>query len=323
MGIRHLLVLGGLIMFLVGCGNPTPLDRWGRLKVEKLQLTSEQGQAVQLRGVSSYNIAGFDWIFNDANLKELRDDWKADVVRLAMYTDPIVAGYLSNPRLEETMNKLVASITKAGLYVIIDWHILADGDPSTHTKEAVEFFGRMAARWKDNKGVILEICNEPNGPGVTWNDRIKPYAETVLAAIRAADPTRVILVGTPTWSQDVDEASKNPLADSQVLYVFHWYAGSHGAELRAKVAQAAKTVALFCSEWGATDNTGNGEVYPDKTNQWFQFLDGRRISSCNWSLSNVREGASALKPKYDGGPMGPLLTPSGKIVYDYLRSPRP
>lgn len=307
---------------LVGCGAPTPLDRWGKLKVENRQLTSSQGQPVQLRGVSSYNIAGFDWIFNDTTLKELRDDWKADVVRLAMYTDPIVAGYRSNPRLEETMNKLIASITKAGLYVIVDWHILSDGDPSAHTKEAAEFFARMAQRWKDNPGVLYEICNEPNGEGVTWSGRIKPYAETVLASIRAADPSRVVLVGTPNWSQDVDQAAQNPLADPQVMYVFHWYAGTHGDDLRAKVDLASKTVALFCTEWGATDSSGNGEVYPEKTAQWIQFLDQHRISSCNWSFSNVREGASVLKPKYEGGALVPFLTPSGKIVYDYLRSHR-
>jgi len=307
---------------LAGCAA-TPFDRHGRLRVEGTQLVSSQGQPVQLRGVSSYNIAGYDWLFGDAGLKELRDDWKVDVVRFAMYTDPIRAGYLGNPQLEKTVDKLVAGAQKAGLYAIVDWHILADGDPLANVDAAVDYWGRAAERYKGMDHVLFEICNEPNGEGVTWESRIRPYAVRVLEAIRRHDPTRVVLVGTATWSQDVDDAARQPLPDPNVMYVFHWYAGTHGEDLRAKVALAHQTIPLFSTEWGTTDSSGNGDPYPAETATWLAFLDERGISSCNWSLSTVREGSAALKPRYEQqGPMAEFLTPSGVLVHDWLRAPR-
>lgn len=54
--------------------------------------------------------------------------------------------------------------------------------------------------------MLYEICNEPNG-NVTWNDNVKPYAETVIPVIRA-NTNAIILVGSPTWSQDLHEGCK-------------------------------------------------------------------------------------------------------------------
>jgi len=311
------------LVLTLGCAPDTPLGRHGRLQVVDRHLADAAGRPVQLRGVSSYNIAGYDWLFTDAALKELRDDWKADVVRFAMYTDPMQAGYLGNPQLEKTVDKLVAAAGKAGLYTIVDWHILRDGDPLENLDAAVDFWGRAAARYRGQDHVLFEICNEPNGPAVTWNDRIRPYAEKVLAAIRAADPTRIVLVGTATWSQDVDLAAQAPLADPQVMYVFHWYAGTHGQELRDKIDKALPLIPLFNTEWGSTEASGGGEPRPAETAVWLKFLDDRYLSSCNWSLSTVREGSAALKPKYEQqGPMASFLTSSGVLVHDYLRAPR-
>jgi len=302
----------------------SPVDRFGRLRVENLRLVAQNGRPVQLRGVSSHNIAGTDWLFNDEGLAELRDEWKADVIRLAMYTQAVRSGYLGNPGLEQTIDKIVGAAGRAGLYVIVDWHILEDGDPTENQAAAQAFFGRIAARYRALPNVLLEICNEPNGPGVTWDAKIRPYAVEVLKAIRAADPDRVVLVGTANWSQDVDLAARNPLPDPQVMYVFHWYAGTHGQALRNKVALAAKTVPLFNTEWGTTDSSGNGETYPAETAVWLSFLDRLGVSACNWSLSTVVEGSAALKRKFEQqGPMSQFLTRSGILVHDWTRAPRP
>jgi len=302
----------------------TPVERYGRLRVENLQLVSETGKPVQLRGVSSYNISGFDWLFGPDQLKELVQDFHADVLRLAMHTDPIVQGYMGNPALPRIMDELIAATEEAGIYCIVDWHILRDKDPNQYKAEAVDYFGKIAEKYKDKKHLIFEICNEPNGVETTWNEKIRPYAVDVLAAIRKSDPTRVVLVGTPTWSQDVDIAAQNPLPDPNVMYVFHFYAGTHGQSLRNKVDAARKTIPLFCSEWGTTDSSGGGDPYPAETAVWLKFLDDRRISSANWSFSNAREGSAALMVWYDmEGTLKEALSPSGEILYQYLTAPRP
>jgi len=326
MKIHIYLLLAACLTFagLSGCsGSQTPVQKYGRLHVDHLQLVSQDGKPVQLRGVSSYNIAGFDWLFGPSQLKELVQTFHAQVLRLAMYTDPLAQGYMGNPGLQKVMDKLIADTKAAGIYCIVDWHILRDGNPNLYKDAAVKFFTDLAQKYKDDPHLIFEICNEPNGTGVTWDGAIRPYAVDVLAAIRKSDPTRVVLVGTPTWSQDIDIAAKHPLDDPNVMYVFHWYAGSHGQPLRDKIDEARKTVPVFNSEWGATADSGTGEVFPAQTAVWLKFLDDRNISSCNWSFGNVNEGSASLIVSYNSdAPFKNQLTPSGKIVFDYLTAPR-
>lgn len=329
--MKRFVLLGALALTIVGfvpaigTAEKTPVERYGRLRVENLRLVSEDGKPVQLRGVSTYNIAGFDWMFGVDKLTELVRDFHADVIRLAMYTDPILQGYAANPEgLTKIIDQLVEDTETAGIYCIIDWHISNyDSNPNQRKDLAVAFFSRLAEKYKDKKHLFFEICNEPSGPSVTWDEVVRPYAAEVVAAIRKFDSTRIVLVGNPTWSQDVDIAARHPLEDANVMYTFHFYAGSHGQWLRDKVDAARKTVAVFCSEWGTTLNTGNGDTFPAETAAWLKFLDDRGISSANWSFSNVHEGSAALVGSYDGeDPFQDSLTASGKIVYQYLAAKR-
>ena len=95
------------------------------------------------------------------------------------------------------------------MYVIVDWHILSDGNPNSHKKEAKAFFKEMSKELKGYNNVIYEICNEPNN-GTSWKE-IKSYAKSVISTIRENDKKAVIVVGTPTWSQDVDQAAADPI----------------------------------------------------------------------------------------------------------------
>ena len=303
--------------------DKTPVERYGRLRVENRQLVSEQGVPVQLRGFSTHDIAGFDWLLAPEYLDQLIHVFHADVVRLAMYTERTGTGYIANPGTFKILEQILDDAEKAGIYCIVDWHILRDRDPNQYKAEAIDYFGKIAEKYKDKKHLLFEICNEPNGAEVTWNEKIRPYAVDVLAAIRKADPTRVVLVGTPTWSQDVDIAAQNPIPDPNVMYVFHWYAGTHGKSLRDKVDEARKTIPLFNTEWGSTDSSGGGDPYPAQTATWLKFLDDRGISSCNWSFSNAREGSAALLPSYDmEGTLKESLSPSGEILFRYLTAAR-
>ena len=61
---------------------------------------------------------------------------------------------------------------------------LDDNNPMTYKEEAKEFFDEMSREYKDIPNVLYEICNEPNGEEVTWDDVIKPYAEEMIEVIR-------------------------------------------------------------------------------------------------------------------------------------------
>ena len=73
---------------------------------------------------------------------------------------------------------------------------------------AAAFFKTAAQRYAGCEHVIYEIWNEPLD--VSW-DTIKSYAERIIAEIRAHDQHNLIVVGTPRWSQAVDEAADAPL----------------------------------------------------------------------------------------------------------------
>ena len=104
----------------------------GGLRVSGTTLTDASGNAVQLRGVSTHGLAWFPEYVNKEAFETLRDDWGANVVRLAMYTEEY-GGYCNGgdkEALKQLIDDGVSYATELGMYVIIDWHILSDGNPT-------------------------------------------------------------------------------------------------------------------------------------------------------------------------------------------------
>lgn len=75
-------------------------------------------------------------------------------------------GYCSGGSTSDLRNRIYKGVkyaTELGMYVIIDWHILNDGNPKSHLSQAKSFFATMSKKYSKQKNVIYEICNEPNG----------------------------------------------------------------------------------------------------------------------------------------------------------------
>lgn len=277
--------------------SPTEEPGLAPLHVAGTVLADPAGNTVRLRGVSTHGLAWFPDYVNAESFRTLKEDWGANAVRLALYTAEY-GGYCNGgdrDALKALVDKGVECATDQGLYVIIDWHILSDGDPRTHQNEAVAFFDEMSRKYADHTNVLYEICNEPqNAP---WQTVIKPYAETVLTAIRANDPDAVVIVGTNTWSQDVEEVVGNRLDDPNTVYAFHFYAATHKENYRQKVKNAlAAGVPVFVSECGLCDASGNGGVDEASAKEWFSLLKEENLSFMAWSLCNKNETAALLKP---------------------------
>ncbi len=286
----------------------------GWLRVEGTQLCNEAGEPVVLRGMSSHGIQWYPQ-YTGKNAIAATADYGANVFRVAMYTEE--QGYLSNR--EEIKRRAVEAMDAAislDLYVVIDWHILSDGDPNANTGQAMEFFREISRRYREKPNVIYEICNEPNG-NVSWED-ISRYAKQVIPVIRENSPKAVIVCGTPTWSQEVDKAAQAPLPYGNVLYALHFYAGTHKQELRDKARAAISAgLPLFVSEWGVSDASGSGGVYLSEAEVWLEFLEKNGISWINWSLCDKGESSAALRPgaSGDGGWKSGDLSESGKFVF--------
>ncbi|SDL32266.1 cellulase family glycosylhydrolase [Pseudomonas indica] len=292
----------------------------GQLRVSGVNLVNAAGQPIQLAGMSSHGLQWFGHLMNASSIKWLRDDWKANVVRAAMYTAD--GGYISNPSVKDKVVEIVDAAIQNDMYVIIDWHILNDNDPNIYKTQAIEFFREMATRYGNRPNVIYEIANEPNGYA-NWNDHIRPYAVDVINAIRQIDPDNVVLVGTGTWSQDIHQAADNPLKDPNVMYTLHFYAGTHGQELRDRIDYARnKGAAILVSEWGTSQASGGGGVYANETRTWINFLNQRAISWVNWNLSDKGESSAALAPgaSATGGWTSQQLSDSGRLVRELMRN---
>ena len=266
----------------------------GRLQVSGTKLTDESGNIIQLRGVSTHGISWFpDYVNYDA-FATLKNDWGANVVRIAMYPEEY-NGYLSGgdkDSLKQIIDNGVNYATELGMYVIIDWHVL-NYAPSRHTQEACDFFKEMATKYSGHDNVIYEICNEP--VGADWNSDIKPYAETVISTIRQYDDHALILVGTNTWSQDVDSVVGNTLDDGNVMYVAHFYAGTHKENIRNKISTALNAgVPVFISECSICDASGNGGIDYASANEWLDFMNSNQLSFIAWSLSNKAETSALI-----------------------------
>jgi endoglucanase len=225
----------------------TPVSKYGQLKIIGTHLCDTKGNQIQLKGMSTGGLQWYGDIVNEAAFTAIAKDWNCEVIRLALYVGE--GGFHDRPSLKELVIKGIDLAIKLGIYVIVDWHVLTPGDPNYSVYSGAKaFFTEIAKLYGAKPNIIYEIMNEPNGD-VDWAKDLKPYATGMVSTIRAIDPDNLILIGSGTWSQDVDIAAANPVAGSNLMYTVHFYAGTHGASLRAKIVQAiAKGAAVFCSE---------------------------------------------------------------------------
>uniref|UniRef100_A0A915MX30 Glycoside hydrolase family 5 domain-containing protein n=1 Tax=Meloidogyne javanica TaxID=6303 RepID=A0A915MX30_MELJA len=225
-------------------------------------------------------------VFYTANtVQSLKCNWNANVVRAAMGVEN--GGYLTNPSAEQAkVETVIKAAIAQGIYVIVDWH---DHNAQNHVDQAINFFTYIAKTYGSNPNIIYETFNEPLQ--IDWSI-VKSYHEKVVAAIRKYDKKNLIVLGTTTWSQDVDIAAANP------------------------------GVCIFVTEYGTVDASGGGSVDVTSSNQWWSFLDSNKISYANWALDNKAEAAAALTPGTTPSQVGDdsRLTASGKLVKNKLKS---
>lgn len=274
----------------------TPVERHGQLRVCGSGLCDRNGARVQLRGISSMwlNWETQPYAENLQALTWMRDNWNLPVIRAAMGVEPAGA-YLSDPtKARNQVETIIRNATTAGVYVIVDWHA---HEAQNNQSQAVAFFADLARRYGHLPNVIWEPYNEPLQ--VSWTNVIKPYHQAVVSAIRANDPDNIIVLGTPTWSQDVDVAAQSPLAGTNLMYTLHFYSCTHGASLRAKGDAAIRAgLALFVTEWGASHADGglDGVICQSEAQAWIDWMRSNNISWTAWKLDVGTDTTNLLSP---------------------------
>jgi endoglucanase len=295
--------------------DSTIVEKYGQLKVQGNKIVNQYGEPIVLRGMSLFWSQWMGQYYNSNCIKWLKDEWKCNVVRAAMGIE--MGGYLQNPIVEKNKIKnVINACIEEGIYVIVDWH---DHNAHNHQTEAIEFFKEIANEYKDIPNLIYEIYNEPEQ--ISWPNIVKPYSDSVVSEIRKIDSDNIILVGSPTWSQDVDIAANNPVQFDNIAYSLHFYAATHKQYLRDKAKNAlAKGVALFVSEFGTCEANGSGVLDYTEMSKWFDFMEKNKLSWCNWSIADKEETSAALTPgaSGQGGWSETQITESGKLIRSKL-----
>ena len=292
------------------------------LQVIGANICDENGEIFQLKGISTHGIQWFPQYINQDLFTQMHTEWNCNVVRIANYVmeyDGYCNGGDQN-KLKGLIDDAVKYATNEGMYSIIDWHVMREGDPRLHTEEAIEFFDEMSKKYADNPYVIYEICNEPNGKGINW-DPIYEYAEQVIPVIRANSPYSVIIVGTPMYSAAPSEPFKKVLPYDNLAYAYHFYAKSHRESRMEDVKKAYNEgVPLIVSEFGTVANSGSGNPDDEMADRWIELLDELGIGYICWNLSNNEETSAIIVADCDkvSGFTYEELKPQGQWLVDTL-----
>ena len=295
----------------------TVVEMFGLIHAKGNQIVDKNENPVALHGMSLFWSQSIGKYYNEKCIDWLYNDFHCTVVRAAMGIEG--GGYLNNPETEiAKVFTVIDECIKLGIYVVVDWH---DHRAQRHLEKAKQFFDLVSERYGDKPNIIYELYNEPLK--VSWSDTVKPYAEEVIKVIRKNDPDNLIVVGNPTWSQDVDVAAKDPIKDVNVAYSLHFYTSTHKQYLRDKALDAMKNgAALFVTEYGTSESNGNGIIDSLGTATWLSFVKEHKLSTCDWSVADKNETSAALKPgaNPEGGWNDSELSVSGKFNRDFIRT---
>ena len=318
----------------------TPVGRHGKLSIQKVDgyaapiMVDQNGVPTQLRGASTHGMHWFPQYVNQNAFQTLRDDWGINMVRLVCYPRDVGSvGYLTGgdstrQQLDTLIQNGVDYATKLGMYALVDWHVHAY-NPNEYLKEAKIFFTKYATMYKDHDNVLYEICNEPTGTNwYSGNGKdLYTYCSEVIKTIRDIDPDAIIICGTNTWSQDVDQVAAKPmkaLGYENIMYTFHFYSATHKENLMEKVRLATKDgTPIFVTEFGICSADGNGSYDTENADRWIALLDELNISFACWSYSNCNEKSAYFKSSCSnagGDWTADDLTTTGKWLINTCRA---
>ncbi|RUT69119.1 glycoside hydrolase family 5 protein [Flavobacterium cupreum] len=308
--------LFSIVLVLLFSFSNAQVKTHGQLSVVGTQLVDQYKAPVVLRGMSFGWHSMWPRFYNEKAVKWLRKDFNCNVVRAAMGVELGEMAYRKEPQFsKDKIEAVIKGAIKADIYVIVDWH-----SHNINLEEAKVFFAEISKKYSKYPNIIYEIFNEPDYE--SWAE-VKAYSEEVIKVIRENDPNNIILVGSPHWDQDVDLAAADPiLGVTNIMYTMHFYAATHGKELRDRTDAAInKGLPVFISESAGMEATGDGPLNLKSWQEYIDWMEARKLSWITWSVSDKDETCSILKKsaKSEGKWKMEDLKESGSKAREYLR----
>jgi fibronectin type 3 domain-containing protein len=284
------------------------------LHADANKIKDPNGNIVVLRGVDTIDIGTVNqWrgglnnlierVTNKSNTEGTSPGWYPKVIRLAIYPQDETATsgpWYWEPNHDDYYNNLLRPAVdlckEKDIYVIIDWHYVGRNTYDMNS-QTTAFWSYMAPKFAGDSHVLFELFNEPlnNSEGseaANWA-RLKTDMQNWINIVRASAPNNLILVGAPSWSQQVGPAAANPFSTSNpnntnLVMVVHIYPGHWllwGQDyFKSQVTTCITRYPVFASEWGfwgTSEELLNGTI----TNYGLPIMDyyeSLKISHSAW-----------------------------------------
>jgi hypothetical protein len=213
-----------------------------------------------------------------SDYRVIAEVWRANTVRISLHPGHWRA---ERTRALRSLADDLFAARAAGLFVIIDWHVIgfpghymARPDPSWGMPEdaydtdlalAADFWSEIARSFGRDPGVIFELWNEPVMDPKLWVSTgehwplMKQVWLALIAVIRRHSDA-IVLVSGGRWAHDLKGAARNPIEDERVAYAWHAYPpadrGRPGRWLDS-LDGAHRVRPVVVTEWGFCRNCGD------------------------------------------------------------------
>ncbi|MGM0442942.1 MAG: cellulase family glycosylhydrolase [Fibrobacterota bacterium] len=141
----------------------------------------------------------------------------------------------AEPMIDSTLYMIIDSFMEwtgeNGMGLTIDYHQY-DGSLNLESASDTHYRTLCSRVWKavathigpgENPHVLLELTNEPGIFEAVPQSQWRSFAEEMIDSIRTADQQRPLIYGVSRW-YDIDVlAASEPLADTGIIYSFHFY----------------------------------------------------------------------------------------------------
>ncbi|HHX15450.1 MAG TPA: glycoside hydrolase family 5 protein, partial [Fibrobacter sp.] len=321
-----------------------PVDYYGALSVSGSKIVSTNTELpVPLRGVSlgpankakpSVNF------FNATTVSNMVDVWKAEIIRAPLEYTTLANYQADSAYYRKIFDNVIDACIAKNVYVIVDWRSSTLNSSAEEQGVALAFFLRIAQKYGSVPNVIFELFDRPESD--EWAS-ISSYQQTLVTVLRSHS-SNLILIGTPSYSQDVEMIVDAPITGVNIAYSFHFYAGSqtptslssNSKTYRDKIKTTLSAgYPVFVSEFTTTHSDGGLAAAAHyethdllSSEKWLSFLDSNGLSYVAWQVNDDYAGSSFFgkeeAPAFDQTVAAnwgntSLMTESGIYIYNKLQ----
>jgi hypothetical protein len=243
--------------------------------------------------------------------------WHVNAIRLPVNEDCWLGIDGADPGMSgasyrAAVERFVGALRAAGLYVIVDLHWAAPGRvlatqqwPMADASHAPAFWHSVARAFKDDRGVLFDLFNEPFiSSWGCWRDGcVTAFKDTagqtvsyrtagmqrLVNAVRSAGAQNVIMLGGLGWSSDESQwlafEPRDPAHQLAVSFHTYNFSGCNSASCwDATIAPLADRVPVITGEFGENDCAAS---YADSYMAW---ADAHGVSYLGWTWNATSSG---------------------------------